>query len=161
MSSAANWIASGEDQSEFRRVEALGHWQAPEAVRFWEQRPADGIVIGRDIPSRGIARLLNRVLIYEPSDERRDLKVHLAGSAIRYRFGRDVTGLRMSELFRPEEYPIRFRAVMEAIERNEPRMALITHGTKDFEVLRLELLMLPVIAPNGSDRWGLVFCFYF
>lgn len=161
MSSAADWIANGNNLSNYRRVDALEHWLAPEAMRFWDHRPADGIVVGRDVPSRDIARLLNRVIVYEPIDEHHDLKVRLAGTAVRHRFGRDITGRKMSKLFNPAEFPIRFQTVMEVIERNEPRMARIVHGSADVEILRIELLILPIIAPNGSDRWALTFCFYF
>ncbi len=159
MNGAATWIA--EQQSEYICVKALEHWLVPQALHFWEHRPADGIVVGRDIPSRSIACLLNRVIVYEPIDDRRDLKVRLAGAVVFRRFERDIAGLKMSELFGPAEFAIRFRTTMEAIEQNEPRMARVTHGTKDFEVMRVELLILPVVAPNGSDRWALTFCFYF
>lgn len=161
MSSPAEWIASGKNLSDYQRVNALEHWLAPEALRFWDRRPADGIVIGRDVPSRAIARLLNRVIVYEPIDDHHDLKVRLAGTAVRHRFGHDITGQKMSELFSPAEFPIRFQTVMEVIERNEPRMARIVHGSTDVEILRIELLTLPVVAPNGGDRWALTFCFYF
>ena len=161
MNGVASWIANAEEQSEYLCVDALEHWLAPEALHFWERRPADGIVMGRDVPSRAIARLLNRVIVYEPIDDHRDLKVRLAGAAVRRRFDRDITGLKMSELFGPAEFPIRFRTTMAAIEQNEPRMVHIVHGTRDIETLRLELLILPALAPHGGDRWALVFCFYF
>lgn len=161
MNGAATWTANAEEQSTYLRVDALDHWLAPEALHFWEHRPADGIVIGRDVPSRPIARLLNRVIIYEPVDDHHDLRVRLAGTGVRRRFAHDITGQRMSELFGPAEFPIRFRTTMEAIEQNAPRMARVTHGSENREVLRLELLILPVVAPNGSDRWALTFCFYF
>lgn len=161
MNGPAGWIASAEVQSEYRCVDSLDHWLAPEALHFWEHRPADGIVIGRDVPSRAIARLLNRIIVYEPVDARQDLKVRLAGTAVRRRFERDITGLKMSEMFAPAEFPVRFRTAMDVIEQNTPRMVRVIHGTMDLEVLRLELLILPIIAPNGSDRWALTFCFYF
>ncbi len=161
MHSAAKWIESSEDLSDYQRVDALEHWLAPEALRFWNDRPADGIVIGRDVPSRAIARLLNSIVIYEPVDDHHDLKVRLAGTALWRRFSRDITGRRMSELFGPDDFPSRFRTVMECIEQNVPRMARVTHTIKSVEVLRLELLTIPVLAPNGGDRWGLTFSFYF
>jgi hypothetical protein len=161
MNGPANLVPSDEGQSRYRCVDALHHWLAPEAVHFWEHRPADGIVIGRDVPSRPIARLLKKIIVFEPVDDRRDLKVRLAGTELRRHFEHDITGRKMSELFCPAEFPMRFRIVMEAIEKNVPPMARVVVGTGDCEVSRLELLTLPAIAPNGSDRWALVFCFYF
>lgn len=161
MAEAAPLIADREDRSEFLRVDALEHWLAPEALSFWERRPADGLKVGRDVPSRAIAHLLNRVILYEPVDDGHDLKVRLAGTVTRRRFECDITGKKMSALFEPDKFPIRFGVVMEAIKDNAPKMVRITHGLKDFELLRFELLILPVIAPNGRDRWALTFCFYF
>ncbi len=161
MASVATWIATGEEDCEYRRVPVLEHWLAPEALRFWEQRPADGIMIGRDVPSRAIARLLNRNIVYQPVDSGGDLKVRLAGSALRQRFEHDVTGWKMSEMFGPAAFPIRFRTTMEAIESGKPRMVRVAHKINNLEILHLELLILPVVAPSGGDRWALVFCFYF
>jgi hypothetical protein len=155
------WINSEEAQSEYRVVSQLSHSMAEEAMRFWDGRPQDGIVIGRDIPSRAIAKLLSRTIIYQPIEGGRDLKVHLAGTSIRRRFGRDITGAKMSELFVPEEFPVRYKTMMETVESNEPRMATIVHRAGPVEILRLELLMLPARSPDGSEIWPLVFCFYF
>lgn len=154
-------MESGEAHSRYLRVDALTHPLAPIAERFWDARPGDGIVIGRDIPTRPIARLLSYIAIYQPIEGGTDFKVHLAGTAVRIRFAREITGAKLSELFAPEDFRVRFQAMMEVIDKNEPRRACITHTAGDVDVFRLELLMLPVWSPDRSTRWTAVFCFYF
>jgi hypothetical protein len=161
MNCVTEWIENGETNACYRETASLTHPLAPIALRFWENRPADGIVIGRDIPSRAIATLLSHVVIYQPDEGRRDLRVHLSGTALRARFARDITGLMMSNLFGPDDFPVRFNTMMDVIDRDITRMACITHTVGDIEVFRLELLMLPVWSPDLRERWAAAFAFYF
>jgi hypothetical protein len=161
MDMLARWIENENTVSEYRVIDALTHPDATTALRFWARRPQDGIRIGRDVPSRAIARLLSHMAIYAPLPDGSDAVVHLAGSGLRMRFGRDITGLKLSQIFVPEDFEVRRAALNDVIGRGEPRLAEIIHRTGDIEVLRLELLTLPVIAPNGKDRWALNIAFYF
>ncbi len=161
METLARWIEDEHTQSAYRTLDTLTHPDAKTALRFWARRPADGIRIGRDGPSRAIARLLSHVAIYAPLADASDAVVHLAGSGLRQRFGRDVTGLLMSEIFSPEDFMVRLASMLNVIKTGEPRMAQIVHHAGDIEVLRLELFALPVTAPGGIDRWALTFAFYF
>ena len=48
-----------------------------------------------------------------------------------------------------------------SIATGEPRMVRFVHHAGCVELMRLEVLVVPVVAPNGIDRWALVFAFYF
>ncbi|GAA0558372.1 PAS domain-containing protein [Rhizomicrobium electricum] len=161
MDTLARWIENENTESEYRAIDTLTHPDATTALRFWARRPQDGIRIGRDVPSRAIARLLSHVVVYTPLKDGSDAVVHLAGTGLRMRFGRDITGLKLSQIFVPEDFNVRLAALKDVIGRGEPRLAEVVHRTGDIEVLRLELLTLPVVAPNGQDRWALAFAFYF
>jgi hypothetical protein len=161
METLAHWIENEDTVSEYRAIDALSHPEATTALRFWARRPQDGLMIGRDVPSRAIARLLSHIAIYAPLADGSDAVVHLAGSGLRMRFGRDITGLMMSQVFLPEDFQVRLAAIKDVIKCGEPRLAEIVHRTGGLEILRLELLTLPVLAPNGKDRWALAFVFYF
>lgn len=161
MDGLANWIEGGLTQSEFVPIDGLTHPNAEAALQFWAERPSDGIHIGRDVPSRLIARLLSHVTIYEPLSDGSDFKVHLAGSGIRRRFGRDITAETMAQIYSPSDMPVRLETLLEVVSCNEPRMTRITHRAGKVDVLKMELLQLPVVAPNGHDRWVLTFVFYF
>jgi hypothetical protein len=161
MNTLARWIENENTVSEYRIIDTLSHPDGPTALRFWARRPQDGIRIGRDVPARAIARLLSHVIVYAPFADGSNAVVHLAGSGLRMRFGRDITGLKLSQVFIPEDFKVRLEALNDVMARGEPRLAEIIHRTGDIEVLRMELLTLPVIAPNGKDRWVLAFAFYF
>lgn len=160
MDTLARWIENETTTSEYRTVDALRHPDAITALRFWARRPPDGLRIGRDIPSRPIAKLLSGLVIYTPLADCSDARVHLAGSGLWRRFGRDITGLLMSQLLSPDDFRIRITEFREVIECGEPRLAEIIHSTAGIEVLRVDMLVLPVVAPNGTDRWIATFGFY-
>ncbi len=161
MDRLARWIESGDTRAEFTRVDKLTHPDAAQAIRFWQERPADGIRIGRDVPSRSIARLLSRIVVYEPVEGGADFKVHLAGSGVRRRFARDITGKTMAQLFSAEDLPARVLSLKYVLSRNEARMTRIIHRAGGVEVMKIELFQVPVTAPNGIDRWVLTFGFHF
>jgi hypothetical protein len=161
MERLVDWIESGMIHADYACVDALTHPDAALAVDFWQARPADGIRMGRDVPSRAIARLLSRTAIYEPVDSGMDFKVHLAGTSLRQRFGRDVTGESITQLFGAGDLPGRHQALKDVIALNEARMAHIVYSVASVDVLTVELLQMPIIALNGMDRWVLAFAFYF
>jgi hypothetical protein len=114
------------------------------------------------VPSRAIARLLSRVAICEPTPDGSDYRMRLIGSVVHQRLGRDVTGEYISEIFdEPSEFQVRFNGLEEAIKTGEPRMMRIVYHAGSVELMCHELVVLPVTAPNGIDRWALVFVFYF
>ena len=151
----------GDFRDEYRLVAAANHPKAQQLLAFWEARPADGIVIGRDVPSRAIANILNNITIYEPVNGGSDLKVRVAGTSIRRRFNREVTGMLMSELFPPDEFR----------EHLETTLANIKSGTATIvdshlingavEKMHLEVVVLPVFAPDRVSKWVLTGLFYF
>jgi hypothetical protein len=161
MDKAADWIESGTTRADYARVDGLTHPDATQALRFWQERPADGIRMGRDVPSRSIARLLSRIVIYRPINGGADFKVHLAGTGIRQRFGRDITGETVKQLFKASDLTGRYQTLTDVLALDEARMVRILHSAGSIDVLTVELLQMPVVAPNGVDRWVLTFAFYF
>ena len=147
--------------SEYRPIETPTHPQAVKALEFWNARPTDGIIIGRDVPSRAIANLLSYVIIHEPINGGSDLKVRLAGASIRKRFGRDVTGETMSHMFQTPDFPDRRKSVLTAIETGAPQFAfcLVTNGS--LVILHTELVIMPVLAHDHVTKWGLTVASFF
>jgi hypothetical protein len=140
----------------YRPKAAPSHPQAAQALAFWQARPADGIVIGRDVPSRAIAAQLNRIMVQEPIAGGRDLKVRLAGNVVRERFGLELTGKSVSDLF-PDSAE-RIALAMTAIATGEPRFADSILGNGSLEVVHSEHIILPVFAPNYADKWAMTIC---
>ena len=158
----ANSIGPGMAKASFHPIESMVDPDAEIALRYWRDRPFDGIRIGRDVPSRAIARLLSRIVICEPTPDGSDYRMRLAGSVIHQQLGCDVTGENLSAIFdEPSEFHARFTGLRDVIQTGEPRMIRIVHHVGSVELMRHELVVLPVTAPNGIDRWALVFAFYF
>jgi hypothetical protein len=147
--------------SEYQPIAAPTHPQAGSALAFWDARPADGIIIGRDVPSRAIASMLSTIIVHEPINGGSNLKVRVAGTAIRRRFGRDVTGSTLSELFPTPAFPSRLKSVLTAIETNAPQFADCQFNNGSLGILHSELVILPIFAPDRVSKWGLSFVFFF
>ena len=154
-------MAAGGIVSVYRPISELTHPVAQKAMAFWNKRPADGLVLGRDIPSRAIADLLKRIIVHEPIDGGRDLKVRLAGGAIRQRFGREITGATLSQLFPTSDLPIRLQSVMTAINEGIPQFADCALSGGSMQMLHTELVILPVFAPNQTSKWAMTVCCFF
>ena len=159
-SDAFRAFASSAIHDRYAIVEAPSHPDALKLLAFWDARPADGIVMGRDIPSRAVARLLSGILISEPIDGRSDFRVRLAGASLRKRFGRDVKGLKLSEMFSPAEFQDHLKTGLMAIESCKPFVidSRLIAGT--VEQMHLEVVQFPVIAPDRKSKWLLVGLFY-
>jgi len=162
MDSLSVWIGGGKAEADFLPIDAMLHPDAEIAMQFWRTRPAEGIRIGRDVPSRAVARLLSRVIVCEPLPDGGDYRVHLAGGTVIQRFGYDITGECLSEVFDdPSEFRSRLNGLNEALDSGTPHMMRVVYRAGSVELLRQEVLALPVTAPGGKDRWALVFAFYF
>lgn len=91
-------------QETFWCIDHPQHSLARELVAVWDERPDDGLQLGRDIPSRKMARTLANLLIWEPVEDGNDFRLFLMGEVLRFRFGGNATGRYMSELLDPEIY---------------------------------------------------------
>ena len=148
-------------RTEYRPIEAPAHPQAAKVLAFWNARPADGIIVGRDVPSRAIASLLSHVIVHEPINGGSDLKVRVAGTAVRRRFGRDITGENMSKLFPAQTFPDRLKSVLTAIETGAPQFADCHLSNGSFEILHSELEILPVLARDRISKWAMTVVLFF
>jgi hypothetical protein len=114
----------------------------------WRKRAADGgFVIGRDLPSRALGSILRNLAVFEPIDNQTDFHVRIAGTGMLRRFGRDITGVRLSEVFAPQLFERRKAMIFAAIHS----------GRKP---LRFEVVVLPVLAPDRVTPWALAGLFY-
>ena len=148
-------------RDEYTTLSEPAHPEAKKLLAFWNGRPADGLVIGRDVPSRGVASLLSNISIYEPIDEGRDFRVRVAGASIRRRFGRDITGKLFSELYPPEDFQHHLESTRQILESSQPKIIDSRLCSGNVEKLHLEVVILPVFAPNRIDKWVLAGLFYF
>ncbi|GEM_PF-1769449 len=132
---------------------------------LWSEREGeDGFVIGRDVPSRRIARVMHNLMLLQPIVEGgrvKDMRVRIAGDTLNMRFGVNPTGMLLSELFPEEDFAqhlIRTNQVLDEsvplILRSELRRGRVTER-------RLEIAVLPVWNAGRTERWILAGVFYF
>ena len=129
--------------------------------RWRELQGGDGFIVGRDVPVRQLGGILRNLAVYEPIDECHDFRARLAGMAFLRRFGRDITGLRLSEIFR-EPGLERHRANMTLVVRSGTPQAFdvkMQRGRKTF--LHAEALRLPVQSADRTATWVLSGLFYY
>ena len=146
---------------DFKVMAAPIHPKAQKLYAFWQERAERGIVIGRDVPSRPIADLLSSISIYEPANDGTDLRVRLAGSSMRRRFGDDITGKLMSELFAPDDFRAHFEDARASLDTGRPTFVDSRLSIGAVEQMHLEVVTLPVLAPDAIGRWLLAGIFYF
>lgn len=133
----------------------IAHWRGFEAT--------GGMRMGRDVPSRSIATLLSCISICEPVDDWADGRIRIAGSILTLRFGRDIHGMLVSELYKDD--PRGGRMLLEnarhAQEKREPGLMSARVLADQHEVMRFEVVALPIFAADGLARLSLVGTFRF
>ncbi len=149
-------------REDFVAVAEPSHPDARKLLDYWRARMAEGsFVVGRDIPARPIAKLLRNLAIYEPLPDGSDLRVRLAGDAIRTRFDAIVKGGMLSEFFPAAEFEQHLEGALGVLRSGEPRIIDSRLMRDDVVELHLEVVVLPVTAPDLAGRWVLVGVFYF
>jgi hypothetical protein len=135
---------------------APDHFGAKLTFQTWREKHLNGgFVVGRDLPSRALASVLRNLAIYEPAGV--DFRVRVAGTALVRRYGCDVTGLLLSQLYEGG-----------AFERQLAQMARAKQGVfADVRMVRAartelqyESLLLPVLSPDLKQDWVLGGFFY-
>ena len=136
-------------------IALIAHWQACQAH--------GGMRMGRDIPARAIAPLMKDLVVSEPIGDWEDARLRLVGSAMAEYFGRDVTGLRMNEVFAGQlsDRDMLLAGAKACIAKNGPgtvQQILLDNGR---EVLRQEMTAMPLLSPGGNEHWLITATFNF
>lgn len=137
------------------------HTSARELLSFWQNRPADGILLGRDIPSRRIARLLSHITVWEPVDGGRDYRMRYMGETLRARHNGYGVGKMMSELVSPELFAYQLDAFPRLAAGDEMEILDVAQSYSGCNYLHYEVLVFPVTAPEETERWLVAGTFYY
>lgn len=143
------------------RLIAPKHAGADLVLRVWQERvAAGGFLVGRDVPSRVLSRVLHNLAVFEPVAGARDIRVRLAGTAFYRPFDRDVTGARFSELFDPPAFERNCNLLIETIQSGNPTVLAIERAQGSRVLTRYECLLLPVLSPDRAAHWVLAGLFF-
>lgn len=135
--------------------ELIAHWRACEAK--------GGMRMGRDVPSRKIARFLANISICEPVGDWADGRIRVAGSILVLRFGRDIGGMLIRELYKsdPEGGRMLLQSARRAQETRAPGLLTTRVCSNELELMRFEVVALPIFAVDGISPLSLVGTFRF
>jgi hypothetical protein len=138
------------------------HFGAKLLLERWRLRKTEGeFVVGRDIPSRVLAAILRNLALFEPLNGGEDFQARLAGTAFMRRFGRDIAGLKLSEIFEPKSFERHRARMAEIAETGTPLGFEVEMERNDRVFLHFEVLRLPVLAPDRVSTWILSGLFYY
>jgi len=157
-----NFDSTSSDLEEIRtRIDAPTQHGAQLLVDHWRVCVANGgFVVGRDVPSRPIASVLRCLALYEPIEGTAGFRVRLAGTAFMRRFGKDITGLNLSEIYAPPSLAVQHGNLTQVIASNEPFIWNVSAAGDGRQFLRYEAVRLPVLSPDRKERWVMGGLFY-
>ena len=127
-------------------------------LEYWRELERDGgMRLGRDIPARALAAVLPYTIIAQPVGQWDNARVRLAGTALVERFGRDITGMMQSEIFGPDpnSHLIILKLSRRAVKTRDPSLIETRISKAGIEAMRLEIVLVPINSPDGSEVWGL------
>ena len=125
-------------------------------LTFWEDcEERGGMRMGRDVPSKAIQGLLHNLRVTEPIGNWDDAIVRLAGQMYFERLGRNISGMRNSEVYR--DNPDFGRQLLDIARRvcadRVPEFLVSTVSIGSTEVMKFESVGVPIYAPDGIGRW--------
>lgn len=112
-----------------------------------------GFIVGIHVPSRALARVLPALSLYDPVDGGRDFHVRLAGTALRRRFGRDITGAKLSDLFSGKSFDYFAARMRRVLKDGQPFFLELGVEHLGLPRLRFEWLGLQVFSPDCRCPW--------
>ncbi|MEI9887960.1 MAG: PAS domain-containing protein [Rhizomicrobium sp.] len=141
----------------FAPLAAPAHQGARLLFEDWRRLDAaGGFIVGVHIPSRRLAGVLGGLSLYEPLDGGGDFRVRLAGTGVLRRFGRDVTGLALSEIFSGPQFTYHRALLRRAQKSGEPFLLDVQKFCQGRRYLRFELLGLRVFSPDCRHPWIMI-----
>ena len=148
----------------FRRVKEPSHPSTIALLDHWYAcLPQGGMRMVRDVPARAIMTWMKDIVVSAPIDDWADARLRLVGSAMTEYFGRDVTGLTMTEVFagQPSDREMLLTGGRTCIASNRPGTVEQTLLDNGKEVLKQEMTAMPLWSPAGDERWLLTATFNF
>ncbi|HJW40442.1 MAG TPA: PAS domain-containing protein [Rhizomicrobium sp.] len=112
-----------------------------------------GFMVGMHVPSRALGRVLPALSLYDPVDGGRDFHVRLAGTALRRRFGRDITGSKLSDVFSGKRFDCYAGRMRRVLKDGEPFFLELRIEHLGLPRLRFEWLGLQVFSPDCRQPW--------
>jgi hypothetical protein len=145
----------------FEERAAPSHADAQALLDYWNVCRQNGdFVMGRDIPARAVARLTKNLFVLEPIEAGRNFRFRLVGTVLLNRFGRDVTGAAVSEVYDAAATKDLVASLNKVLASAAPVFLDVrVHGVLG-EIRYPETVLLPMTSPDGHAAWVLGGVFY-
>ena len=150
---------AGETAQTETALMAPVHPQAKLLLAHWRAR-SDGFIVGRDLPSRPLARVLTSLSLWDYCHETRDFRARLAGFALTRHFGRDIATRRLGELMPPADHARQRSLMMTVFETGEPCSLDLRIKNARRSAHHLEALILKALAADRRTPLILFGLFY-
>ena len=129
---------------------------------YWLRCRARGrLKVGRDLPSREIAKLMSKLSVFEPNDDKSDFRFRLVASGWLTLYGRDVKGEWLSSLYERaafEHYRDGLRRVLDTDAPHITDVRIYKHGLLHQHI---EYVGLPIEPAQGPGDCILIGAFHF
>lgn len=136
------------------------HRDARTLLDFWKGR-GGVLVMGQDLPSRRIAKLLPNIAILDYRAVRQDFRVRLAGFSLVRRFGRDIGQHYLGEVLPTPEFDDHHALLMEARDTGVPLIRDIKIKSPMRPLLHYEMMLLRVLSVDLQTPLVLMGLFFF
>lgn len=117
---------------------------------FWQKQLQDGLAHLKDFTKPELTHLLRYTIIWEPIGPWLDARVRLMGQALQFRFGADITGHKMSEVFSHLERPQHIRMLRHSMQQNKPTFIKSSLRSEGREIMSLEVFTAPVLDDDNG-----------
>jgi hypothetical protein len=129
---------------------------------FWRKRMQDdGFVVGRDLPSRHLSHALRNLSVLEPLGGGKDYRIRVAGMAMLRRFGHDVTGCDLSDVFSGAAFVERRSEISTMLASSTPYAVDVKIPTEEHRQQHFEVVGVPALSPDRKTAWAVMGVFYY
>lgn len=136
------------------------HADARMLLDFWRER-GRVLVIGRDLPSRRIAKVLPNLALLDYRAAREDFRIRLAGFSFVRRFGRDIGHRYLSEIVPEQEHRSLRALIIEARDTAVPIIRDVRIKSATLPLLHYEMLLLRALSVDLETPLVLMGLFFF
>lgn len=138
------------------------HAEAIQLYQYWlgcQER--GGLRVGRNLPSREIARLMSKLSVLEPNADQSDFHFRLVGSGWLRRFGRDIKSEWLSSLYDPSAVDHYRAGLRKVLNTGEPTFTDVRVLKDRLEQHHIEYIELPIASFDGTMPCILIGAFRF
>jgi hypothetical protein len=129
---------------------------------YWLRcRARGGLKVGRDLPAREIAKLMSKLSILEPNEDRSDFRFRLVASGWLTLYGRDVKGEWLSSLYDEAAFKHYGDGLRRILDTDAPQVTDVCIYKLRQLQQHIEYVGLPIEPSYGPGNCILIGAFHF